>query len=437
MSQDLRIDRSEAGSFLKIEVSGTLNEALVPEQLAGFADGRPIRIDLEKVSRITSFGVRQWVRGLDVLRERSGGLVLERCSYACVSQLNLISSFSADALVLSVMAPLRCEKCEHEKLIVVDVSRGPPSSLVQPCANCGARADLEEDPDTYFAFAKSRQLSEPLQALYEKVRGEGEALRLRAEAEAAAALEAMAKAEAEAKARAEAAAKAKAEAAAKAAAEAEARAKAKAEAEARAKADAEGQAEAAARAKADAEAQAEAAARAKAEEAARVMAEAAAALVSAEDDATLLRDGMVEAEAPAPRETTVRVQVESFSSTPSDAPPPPPADEVFDVEATQVHFIENVEEFVAAAEAKSRAARGEPEPEPESRPEVTTVSGAAPPAEPVSIPLEPTRPEPRATAKPLIDWSALSGRAQGWRRRYLVAVAFAVGVLVGFVLARL
>jgi len=100
MAQDLRMDRSDAGPFLKIQVSGTLNEALIPEDLAGYGDGRPVRFDLEKVSRITSFGVRQWVRGLQALRERSEGLVFERCSYACVSQLNLIAGFGADALIV-------------------------------------------------------------------------------------------------------------------------------------------------------------------------------------------------------------------------------------------------------------------------------------------------------------------------------------------------
>ncbi len=172
MAQDLRIDRSEAGSFLKVEVSGTLNEALVPEQLAGMGDGRPIRIDLEKVSRITSFGVRQWVRGLEALRQKSEGLVLERCSYACVSQLNLISTFSADALIVSVMAPVRCEACEHERLIVVDVTQGPPGSLEQPCAKCGAKADLEEDPESYFAFARSRDLTNLRATLYQKLQAD-------------------------------------------------------------------------------------------------------------------------------------------------------------------------------------------------------------------------------------------------------------------------
>ncbi len=44
------------------------------------------------------------------------------------------------------MAPLRCEACEHENLIVVDVTKGPPGSLEQPCAKCGAKACAMEFP---------------------------------------------------------------------------------------------------------------------------------------------------------------------------------------------------------------------------------------------------------------------------------------------------
>jgi hypothetical protein len=328
MAQDLRIDRSEAGSFLKVEVSGTLNEALVPEQLAAIGDGRPIRIDLEKVSRITSFGVRQWVRGLEGLRERSGGLVLERCSYACVSQLNLISTFSANALIVSVMAPLRCEACEHERLIVVDVTKGPPGSLEQPCVKCGAKADLEEDPETSFAFAQSRELTNGLAALYEQLQ-----------------------------------------------------------------ADIVGGGRAPERAKVDPGTQAK-----------------------AEVDPETIDPETIDPETIVEVEPEAKVEATALAMTP---PPPPEREGDFETfEATVVHFIEDVADYLPVSELKPVRAVAE--------------AATSEPAFNVTVQTKPP-------AAPLIDWSEIDQRITRWiRRRSAIALlAFGLGLLIGFLLGRL
>ncbi|HSI05648.1 MAG: hypothetical protein ACAI38_09635 [Myxococcota bacterium] len=379
MAQDLRIDRSEAGSFLKVEVSGTLNEALVPEQLAGIGDGRPIRIDLEKVSRITSFGVRQWVRGLEALRLRSGGLVLERCSYACVSQLNLISTFSADALIVSVMAPVRCEACEHERLIVVDVTKGPPGSLEQPCVMCGAKADLEEDPETYFAFAKTRALTNGLAALYEKLQADAagvgqevQATPVEAQPTAAAKTPQMAQPEGQQTAALDAQRKAAAETQQRAAAEAQR--KTAAEAKARVAAEAQAKAAAEVRTKREAEEEALAQAQEKAEEAARIM-----------------------------------------------SPPPPPAEENFEIfEATQVHTIEDVADFMRLSELARQPA-----------PVVEAEALPAPPG-PVVIDAE-------HLVAVDVDGPLFEPPMARWLRKpsTIAMLAFGLGLLVGFLLGRL
>ncbi len=391
MPQDLRIDRSDAGTFLRVEVSGTLNEALAPEHLADLGDGRPIRIDLEKVSRITSFGVRQWVRGLEALRQRCGGVVLERCSYACVSQLNLIATFSADALVASVMAPLRCEACEHEKLIVVDVTKGPPGSLEQPCAKCGAKADLEEDPETYFAFAKG-QLANGRSALFQKLQAEqsndGQAsVHVDGDTKAKQDAAALAQHDAEARAKVEADARAKQDAAALAQRDAEARAKVEA--------DAKEMQDAAARAQRDAEAREKVEAEAKAKR-------------EADAEASAKRDE--EKKAKAASETQQKTQGGGLA-----IPPPPPADGGFDqFEATTVHFIEDVAEYMALPEAPANV-------------EVVASSETGVAAEDTTAP------------RPIAGWWA-PREGEGWWSRRTIAIAvasFVLGILVGFLVARL
>ncbi len=170
MASDLAVEKSDLGSLVCLKLEGTLNETFAPQTLAALADGRPMVIDLGKVSRLTSFGVRQWINELQTLRAKVPSLILENCSYACVSQLNMIKGFAGDSTVLSVVAPMVCPDCDHETKLVVDVRNGPPAELGARCSKCGADTELEEDPETFFYFAASHKLDPANTTVVELVR---------------------------------------------------------------------------------------------------------------------------------------------------------------------------------------------------------------------------------------------------------------------------
>ncbi len=158
MNNELTVDKQTLGSLLAVRLEGSLNESLVPETISALGDGRAIVFDVANVARITSYGVRQWIRGLAVLRERTPRMFLENCSYAWVSQLNMIQGFAEKVVVVSVLAPMVCTGCEAESKTPVDVRNGPPADLTERCKKCGAALELEEDPASYFHFAKAHRL---------------------------------------------------------------------------------------------------------------------------------------------------------------------------------------------------------------------------------------------------------------------------------------
>src|SRR5262245_419227 len=75
---------------------------LVDERFNGFgqlADAKTLVIDVGNVTRMTSFGVRQWLKGMDKLPKTVGALYLLGCPTFFVDQLNMVLNFGGRAKV--------------------------------------------------------------------------------------------------------------------------------------------------------------------------------------------------------------------------------------------------------------------------------------------------------------------------------------------------
>ena len=114
--------------------------------------GAPLTVDLAEVSRINSCGVREWINFVQALGPRS--LVLERCSVPVVAQLNMITNFAGKGRVQSVYAPFFCTPCDRQHLELVKTTGLTPGSALQSmkCPSCGAEMELDDLPETYWAF---------------------------------------------------------------------------------------------------------------------------------------------------------------------------------------------------------------------------------------------------------------------------------------------
>ena len=132
---------------------------LVDERFTGFGDlgsAKSVVLDVGGMTRMTSFGVRQWLRALDGLKSVSD-IYLLRCPTFFVDQLNMVMNFGGGAQVLTVVAPFVCSSCGVESGEIIDVPAERASLAkgdvpLKDCARCGARLEFEETAESYFSF---------------------------------------------------------------------------------------------------------------------------------------------------------------------------------------------------------------------------------------------------------------------------------------------
>jgi serine/threonine protein kinase len=150
------VDVSTVGDAALVSVAG-----LVDEHFAGFGNlgeaAKTVVINVSGMTRMTSFGVRQWLKGMDALPKTIQDLYLLGCPTFFVDQLNMVLNFGGAAQILTVVAPYTCPSCGVESGEIIDVlaeraalARGGVSE--KECARCGGKLEFDETPESYFSF---------------------------------------------------------------------------------------------------------------------------------------------------------------------------------------------------------------------------------------------------------------------------------------------
>ena len=144
-----------AGDATLVSVSG-----LVDERFVGFGDlgaTKAAVINVSGMTRMTSFGVRQWLKAMDALPKSITDLYLLGCPTFFVDQLNMVLHFGGAGKILTVVAPYTCPSCGVESGETIDVL-AERANLVKgglpekECAKCGGKLEFDETPESYFAF---------------------------------------------------------------------------------------------------------------------------------------------------------------------------------------------------------------------------------------------------------------------------------------------
>lgn len=150
------VDLKTAGEAGLVHVVG-----LVDEHFVGFgAIGPTIKalvIDVSGMTRMTSFGVRQWLKAMDAIPKTVTDLYILGCPTFFVDQLNMVLNFGGAGKVLTVVAPYTCPSCGNESGETVDVlaeratlaKGGVPE---KECGRCSGRLEFDETPESYFSF---------------------------------------------------------------------------------------------------------------------------------------------------------------------------------------------------------------------------------------------------------------------------------------------
>jgi eukaryotic-like serine/threonine-protein kinase len=148
---------ANVGDAMLVSVSG-----LIDERFAGFGEidaAKSLVIDIRSLTRMTSFGVRQWLKAMNAL-PKTIPTYLVGCPTFFVDQLNMVLNFGGAAKVLTVAAPYVCASCGAESSETIDV-HGERASLAKGvvadrvCRRCNGKLELDETAESYFAFVRT------------------------------------------------------------------------------------------------------------------------------------------------------------------------------------------------------------------------------------------------------------------------------------------
>lgn len=152
MTDSLRYQSVSRGPITYIRLYGVIDESLNPAELAAEATGSEIIINLKAITRLSSFGVREWIRAVEGLGAHANKLYLVECAPPVVAQLNMIANFAGPAQVVSVQVPYYCDNCGWDTTVTFELSQPAGPQLQLPCRACSHPMEMDDDPASYLAF---------------------------------------------------------------------------------------------------------------------------------------------------------------------------------------------------------------------------------------------------------------------------------------------
>ena len=153
----LAIEKFADGGITCLRFTGTIDEGFDGKKLANGLEGDWLVLDTGGVKKISSFGIREWVDFVTTAATRVKQTVLIECSPKVVDQLNMVANFAGSGRVFSFYAPFRCDYCDSEHRVLLDVAKDFESIksmklAERPCPSCHESMYFDDDGSTYFSF---------------------------------------------------------------------------------------------------------------------------------------------------------------------------------------------------------------------------------------------------------------------------------------------
>jgi hypothetical protein len=145
------------GATAVVEMPKLLDESFdTSSNLKALRGSIAIIFDFDKVERITSYGIRQWIDLLDGIDAKTYYCFV-RCPPNVVAQITFVVGFSGRADILSIYLPYVCPSCDERSQLLIDLTYeherieqfAPPALR---CSRCGVDSDFDEVPSSYFSF---------------------------------------------------------------------------------------------------------------------------------------------------------------------------------------------------------------------------------------------------------------------------------------------
>jgi anti-anti-sigma regulatory factor len=158
----LMVEKFADGTISCLKFIGTIDEGFEGKKLGATATGDTLVLDLGGVKKISSFGIREWVDFVTTANKQVRQMILIECAPKVVDQFNMVANFAGGGRVFSFYAPFRCDYCdsEHRVLLQVDKDHETIKSMKlaeRPCLSCKEPMYFDEDGATYFSYLISQE----------------------------------------------------------------------------------------------------------------------------------------------------------------------------------------------------------------------------------------------------------------------------------------
>src|SRR5262245_9643303 len=153
----LVIEKFADGGVACLKFVGMIDEAFEGKKLGMTAAADTLVLDLGGVVRISSFGIREWVDFVTTAGKHTRSMILVECAPKVVDQLNMVANFAGSGRVFSFYAPFRCDYCDAEHRVLLQIDRDHEAIKAmklaeRPCLSCDEGMYFDEDGATYFSY---------------------------------------------------------------------------------------------------------------------------------------------------------------------------------------------------------------------------------------------------------------------------------------------
>lgn len=158
----LAIERATDGAIAWISLAGTIDEDFSGGALGASVAGDTLVLDLGGVRKISSFGIREWIDFMRAAVTRVRQVILVECAPKVVDQLNMVANFAGGGRVYSCYAPYRCDFCDSESRVLVQVDRDHDAIRAhalpeRPCPRCHEAMYFDDDGPTFFSYLAAQE----------------------------------------------------------------------------------------------------------------------------------------------------------------------------------------------------------------------------------------------------------------------------------------
>ena len=116
----LSIQHVRLAGGCRIRLSGVIDETFDAKRFTEGVGG-VVLVDLDEVTRITSYGVRAWMNALAQLNHSWLGFV--KCRPAIVSQFNMVTGFAGGGHIMSMYLPYICPASGKSFEVLIDLRK--------------------------------------------------------------------------------------------------------------------------------------------------------------------------------------------------------------------------------------------------------------------------------------------------------------------------